>query len=257
MDLLQHFALFGGGLGAGIVLSSIGAASLISFPILLAVGLPPVVANASNTVGLVPAGIGGAIGYRRELAAHPALARMVIATSAVGAVLGAFLLLRLPAAVFESIVPWLILFACALVGLQPVISGWVRGRADRLGHTPRDRQTMSPPVMVVSTIMGIYGGYFGAGQGVMMVAFLALGIDVELKVINALKTLAVFAANVVASIVFIAIADLDWTAIVLVGLGSIIGGYVGALIGRRLPPTLFRVLVVVLGLVVSLTLLLD
>lgn len=257
MDLLQHFALFGGGLGAGIVLSSIGAASLISFPILLAVGLPPVVANASNTVGLVPAGIGGAFGYRRELAAHPALARIVIATSAVGAVLGAFLLLRLPATVFESIVPWLILFACALVGLQPVISGWVRRRAERLGHTPRDRQTMSLPVMVVSTIMGIYGGYFGAGQGVMMVAFLALGIDVELRVINALKTLAVFAANVVASIVFVAIADLDWTAIVLVGLGSIIGGYVGALIGRRLPPSLFRVLVVVMGLVVSLTLLLD
>ncbi|MDQ3157273.1 MAG: sulfite exporter TauE/SafE family protein [Actinomycetota bacterium] len=257
MDLLQHFALFGGGLGAGIVLSSIGAASLISFPILLAVGLPPVVANASNTVGLVPAGIGGAIGYRRELAAHPALARVVIATSAVGAVLGAFLLLRLPATVFEAIVPWLILFACALVGLQPVISGWVRRRAERLGHTPRDRQTMSVPFLVVSTVMGIYGGYFGAGQGVMMVAFLALGIDVELKVINALKTLAVFAANVVASIVFIAIADLDWTAIVLVGLGSIIGGYVGALIGRRLPPSLFRVLVVVMGLIVSLTLLLD
>jgi hypothetical protein len=116
---------------------------------------------------------------------------------------------------------------------------------------------MSVPVAVISVIMGVYGGYFGAGQGVMMVAFLSLGIDVELRIINALKTLAVFAANVVASIVFIAAADLDWTAIVLVGLGSIIGGYVGALIGRRLPPALFRVLVVVLGLAVSLTLLLG
>lgn len=257
MELLQQLALFGGGLGAGLVLSSIGAASLISFPILLAVGLPPVVANASNTVGLVPAGIGGAIGYRRELAAHPALVRVVLATSAVGAVLGAFLLLRLPPTVFESLVPWLILFACALVGLQPAISGWVQRRAQRLGHAPRHRQTMSVPVKAISTIMGVYGGYFGAGQGVMMVAFLALGIDIELRVINALKTLAVFAANVVASVVFIAIAELDWTAIVLVGLGSVIGGYLGALIGRRLPPTLFRVLVVGVGLAVSLTMLLG
>lgn len=257
MDLFQQFALLGGGLGAGIVLSSIGAASLISFPILLAVGLPPVVANASNTVGLVPAGIGGAIGYRRELAAHPALVRAVLVTSALGAVFGASLLLRLPATVFESLVPWLILFACALVGLQPVISGWVQRRAQRKGYEPRNRQTMSVPVRVITTILGVYGGYFGAGQGVMMVAFLTLGIDVELRVINALKTLAVFAANVVASIVFIAVADLDWTAIVLVGLGSIIGGYVGALIGRRLPAMLFRVLVVLLGLVVSLTLLMG
>ena len=257
MDLLQQLALFGGGLGAGVVLSSIGAASLISFPILLAVGLPPVVANASNTVGLVPAGIGGAFGYRRELAAHPALVRAVVATSAFGAVFGAFLLLQLPPTVFESLVPWLILFACALVGLQPAISGWLKRRAARLGKAPRDRTSMSLPVKMISTVLGVYGGYFGAGQGVMLVAFLALGIDVELRVINALKSLAVFAANVVASIVFIAVAELDWTAIVLVGLGSIIGGYVGALIGRRLPPTLFRVLVVAMGLVVSLILLLG
>lgn len=257
MDLLQQLALFGGGLGAGVVSSSIGAASLISFPILLAVGLPPVVANASNSVGLVPAGIGGAIGYRRELSEHPVLTRNVFLTSAFGAAFGAVLLLRLPPTVFESIVPWLILFSCALVGLQPAISGGVQRRAQRLGHAPRDRQTMSAPVTVISTIMGVYGGYFGAGQGVMMVAFLALGIDVELRVINALKTLAVFAANVMASIVFIAFAQLDWTAIVLVGLGSVIGGYVGALIGRRLPATLFRVLVVAMGLVVSLMLLLG
>ena len=257
MDLLQQLALLGAGLGAGVVLSSIGAASLISFPILLSVGLPPVVANASNTVGLVPAGIGGAIGYRRELAAHPALVRAVVITSALGAVLGAFLLLQLPPAVFESLVPWLILFACALVGLQPAISGWLQRRAARLGKAPRDRRSMSAPVKMISMVLGVYGGYFGAGQGVMLLAFLALGIDVELRVINALKTLAVFAANVVASIVFIAVAELDWTAIVLVGLGSIIGGYVGALIGRRLPPTLFRVLVVAMGLAVSLILLLG
>lgn len=257
MDLVAQLVFFGAGLGAGIALSSIGAASLISFPILLAAGLPPVVANASNTVGLVPAGIGGAVGYRRELAANPALARAVLGTSALGAVFGAFLLLQLPPTLFETLVPWLILFACTLVGLQPAISGWVQRRAARLGYAPRDRQMMSKPVGVISTLLGVYGGYFGAGQGVMLVAFLSLGIDVELRVINALKTLAVFAANVAASVVFMVFAELDWTAIVLVGLGSVIGGYVGALIGRRLPPTVFRVLVVVMGLAVSLQLLLG
>lgn len=254
MDSLQLLLLLAAGLGAGFVSSSIGAASLISFPILLAVGLPPVVANASNTVGLVPAGIGGAVGYRRELAIYPALTRAIIATSAIGSVAGALLLLHLSATVFDVVVPWLILFASVLVGLQPVISRWVLHRAERLGQSPQDRQEMSRPLALISTVMGVYGGYFGAGQGVMMVAFLALGIEVELKVVNALKTLAIFAANVVASVVFIAIADLDWTAIALVGSGSLLGGYGGALIGRRLPPTLFRVLVVTMGLVVSATL---
>lgn len=251
MDIVQQLILLAGGLGAGIASSSIGAASLISFPILLAAGLPPVVANASNSVGLVPAGIGGAIGYRRELAAHPALSKTIIVTSSVGAVVGAILLLRLPPDVFEFLVPWLILFACALVGLQPSISGWVRRRAERLGREPTDRQEMSPPVKAIATVMGVYGGYFGAGQGVMMVAFLALGIDVELKIINALKTLSIFAANVVASVVFVFAAELNWTAIVLVGIGSIVGGYFGALVGRRLPPNVFRVLVVIMGLGVS------
>lgn len=247
--------LLGAGLAAGIVSSSIGAASLISFPILLATGLPPVVANATNSVGLVPAGIGGAYGYRRELAAHPMLVRWVLGTSAAGAVLGAALLLMLSSSVFEAIVPWLILFASALVGTQPLISRWALRRALAKGRTPVHREHMSPVVKGVATVMGVYGGYFGAGQGVMMVAFLALGLDIELRVINALKTLAVFGANIAASVVFIAVAELDWTAVALLGVGSVVGGYVGALIGRRLPPVLFRVLVVAMGVVVSIDLL--
>jgi uncharacterized membrane protein YfcA len=256
MDPLIQLALLGGGLLAGIASSSVGAASLISFPILVAVGLPPVVANASNTVGLVPAGVGGAVGYRRELREHPHLTAAVIATSGLGAVVGAVLLLTLDPGVFEVIVPWLILFSSALVGTQPLISRWARARTLRRGHAPRDRQTMSRPVLGVSTVMGVYGGYFGAAQGVILVAFYALGIDVELRIVNALKTLAIFASNVVATVVFVLWADLDWAAVLLIGLGSLVGGYVGALIGRRLPPWLFRVLVVAMGLTVSLTTLL-
>jgi uncharacterized membrane protein YfcA len=256
MDTLDQLALLGGGLLAGVASSSVGAASLISFPILIAVGLPPVVANASNTVGLVPAGIGGAVGYRRELREYPRLTSSVIATSAVGAVVGAALLLTLDPGVFEAIVPWLILFSSVLVGSQPAISGWTRRRTAKRGLAPRDRQTMSASVAGVSTLMGVYGGYFGAAQGVILVAFYALGIDVELRIINALKTLAIFASNVVATVVFIFWADLDWTAVVVVGMGSLVGGYLGALIGRRLPPWLFRVLVVAMGLTVGLTMLL-
>lgn len=255
MDLLDQLALLGGGLLAGIASSSVGAASLISFPILVAVGLPPVVANASNTIGLVPAGVGGAVGYRRELREHPRLSGVVMATSAAGAVVGATLLLVLDAGVFEAIVPWLILFSSALVGTQPLISAWARRRAARRGLAPRDRQTMSPPVALASTALGVYGGYFGAGQGVMLVAFYALGIDVSLRIINALKTLAIFASNVVATVVFVIWAEVSWSAVVLVGAGSLGGGYLGALIGRRLPPWLFRVLVVAMGLTVGLTML--
>jgi uncharacterized membrane protein YfcA len=245
VDPLEQLIVVGAGLGAGVVMSSVGVASLISFPILVAVGLPPVVANASNTIGLIPAGLSGSFGYRRELAEHPAVTRIVIATSAVGAVAGALLLIQLPPGVFEAVVPWLILFACLLVGLQPLISRWARSRPS---HDPdADHTLVSRGLAAVSTVVGVYGGYFGAGQGVMMVAVLALGLDLDLRVVNALKTSAIMAANIVAGVIFVAIADLDWLAIGLLGAGAVVGGYLGSHVGRALPPTVFRVLVVAAG----------
>ncbi len=245
MDPIEQLIVVGAGLGAGVVMSSVGVASLISFPVLVAVGLPPVVANASNTVGLIPAGLSGSFGYRRELAEHPAVTRIVLATSAVGAVVGAFLLLRLPPGVFEALVPWLILLACLLVGLQPLISRWARSRP---AYDPEaDRTLVSRGLAAVSTVVGVYGGYFGAGQGVMMVAVLSLGLDLDLRVVNALKTSAMMASNIVAGAIFVVIADLDWLAIGLLGAGAVVGGYLGSHIGRALPPTVFRVLVVAAG----------
>ena len=245
MDPLEQLTVVGAGLGAGVVMTSVGVASLISFPILVAVGLPPVVANASNTVGLIPAALSGSFGYRRELAAHPTVTRVVLVTSAIGAVVGALLLLRLPPGVFEALVPWLILFASLLVGFQPVISRWARSRPS---HDPEaDRTRLSRGVTAASTAVGVYGGYFGAGQGVMMVAVLALGLDLDLRVVNALKTSAMLGSNIVAGVIFVAIADLDWRAIALLGAGAIVGGYLGSHVGRALPPTVFRVLVVAAG----------
>jgi len=245
-------AVLGAGLGAGILTTTVGVASLLSFPVLLAVGLPPVVANASNTVGLVPAGVSGSFGYRAELREHPRITWTVVVKCALGAVGGAVLLLALPSSVFEAVAPWLILFTCLLVGVQPWVARWLRARS---GKDVGPRTRMGPVTTFFALLTGVYGGYFGAGSGVMMVAVLGLGLDIDLRVVNALKTLAIFAGNVVAGLIFIAVADLDWQAIGLLAAGSVVGGYVGARVGRRLPPTLFRVLVVVAGVVAAVLLL--
>ena len=244
MTGLEQLAVLAAGFGAGILTSTVGVASLLSFPVLVAVGLPPVVANASNTVGMTPAGMSGSFGYRDELRAHPGVTLMVVVTCAVGAVAGALLLLALPAELFEAVVPWLILFTCLLVGAQPKLSKLLRRRHDL---DPPDRTTMTPVTTFFAALTGVYGGYFGAGSGVMMMAVLGFGLDLDLRIVNALKTLAVLAANAVASVIFLVLADLDWSAIAVLALGSVIGGYVGAHIGRRLPSTLLRAGVVSAG----------
>lgn len=249
MSPAEQLAVLGAGMGSGILTSTVGVASLLSFPVLVAVGLPPVVANASNTVGLLPGALSGSFGYREELRAHPRVTMMVLATCAVGAVAGALLLLLLPPGVFEAIVPWLILGTCLLVGAQPKISAWVRRRHG--DEVPVDRTTMSPTTTAFATLTGVYGGYFGAGSGVMMMAVLGLGLDLDLRIVNGLKTLAVMAGNLIASAIFVVLADLDWSAIGLLAAGSVVGGYVGARIGRHLPPTLLRILIVIAGIVAA------
>ncbi len=254
MTGLEQLAVLAAGLGAGVLTSTVGVASLLSFPVLVAVGLPPVVANVSNTIGMTPAGLSGSFGYREELREHPRVTATVIATCAAGAVLGAVLLLALPPGVFEAVVPWLILFTCLLVGAQPTISRALRRRRPE-GEEPAARTRMSPLTTGFSTLVGVYGGYFGAGSGVMMVAVLGFGLDLELRVVNGLKTLAILSGNVVAALIFIAVAEVDWAAVGLLAAGSVIGGYVGARVGRRLPPTLFRVLIVVAGVTAAVTML--
>ena len=243
---LEQVAVLLAGLGAGILTSTVGVASLLSFPVLVAVGLPPVVANASNTVGMTPGALSGSWGYRTELREHPRVTAIVLATCAVGSVVGAVLLLALPAAVFESVVPWLILGTCLLVGIQPRLSARLRARR---GIEADDRLHVSPVTAGFATLTGVYGGYFGAGSGVMMLAVLGLGTDLPFRIANALKTLAVLAANLIASVIFVFAADIDWRAVVLLASGSVVGGYVGARIGRRLPPPLLRAGIVIAGLV--------
>jgi uncharacterized membrane protein YfcA len=248
----EHLIVIAAGLVAGLLTSTVGVASLVSFPVLVALGIPPVVANASNTVGMIPAGLGGSLGYRRELREQPAVTWVVVATCAFGSIGGAVLLLALPSGVFEAIVPWLILFTCLLVGATPTISKWLRSRQP---DEVAPRTKMSPLTTFFATLTGVYGGYFGAGSGVMMMAVLGLGLDLDLRIVNALKTLAVMAANIVAGLIFVFVADLDYTAVGLLAIGSIVGGYTGAHIGRVLPPTLLRILIVLAGIIAAVTML--
>lgn len=256
MSGLDQLLVLLAGLGAGVLSSTVGVASLLSFPVLVGLGLPPVVANVSNTLGLVPAGLGGVVGYREEVRDAGRVAWVVSAVCAVGAVLGAALLLGLPPGVFEAVVPFLILFTCLLVGVQPRVAAWLRARHERRhGEVLAERRHMSPATTAFATVTGVYGGYFGAGAGVMMVAVLGLGTDLEMRIVNGLKTLSLMVGNIVAGLVFVVVAEPRWHVVALLAAGSLVGGYVGARIGRLLPDAVFRWAVVAAGVVAALLLL--
>ena len=246
------------GFGAGLAMTAVGAGSLVSFPLLLSVGLTPLVANVCNNVGLVAGGLSGSFGFRRELAGHRRLVVRVALTSAGGALLGGTLLLVLPASAFDQVVPYLVLVSATLVGLQPLVAHWLRRRALLKGGPPvASREHMGPGLTGLSSLVGVYGGYFGAAQGVLLVAILGLGLDVDLKVVNGLKNIAVLCANLAASVVFILFGPLDWAVVGLIAIGALVGGWIGAHVARRLPPVVFRTLVVLVGYGVALQLLLT
>lgn len=247
MTILDVLAVLAAGLAAGVLTSTVGVASLVSFPVLVAVGLAPVVANTSNTIGMVPGGLSGSFGYRRELREEPSVTRVVLLASAVGAVAGAALLLALPGSVFEVVVPWLVLATSALVAVQP----WVRARVRRLGDGSGPASAVPPGTRVLATLTGVYGGYFGAGSGVMMLAVLGLGTSLPFRILNAQKTFAVMVANIVAAVVFTVLAPVDWSAVALLASGSVVGGYVGSFVGRALPEVVLRTLVVLAGTVAA------
>ncbi|MPZ63478.1 MAG: TSUP family transporter, partial [Propionibacteriales bacterium] len=205
-------------------------------------GYPPVVANVSNTIGLAPGSVSGAIGYRRELSGQRSRLIRLGSASLLGGLTGAVLLIRLPEAVFETIVPVLILLACVLVLLQPRISRLIVTRHDAPPHG-------SVWVWLLVAAAGVYGGYFGAAQGVLMIPFLVIGLNESLQRVNAAKNVLVMLVNGQAAVLFMFIADVDWLVAGLVALGAIGGGLLGAAIGRRLPPRVLRILIVVVGVI--------
>jgi hypothetical protein len=244
-------AVIAAGMAAGTVNAVVGSGSLITFPTLLAVGYAPVTANVSNNIGLVPGSISGVYGYRRELRGQGSRVRTLAAGSASGALVGATLLLTLPAEVFDTIVPVLVLAACVLMAVQPRLSVWVAGRR------AEDARDVGFLPVLIAFGAGIYGGYFGAAQGVILLAMLSVFVPDHLQRSNALKNVLAGTVNSVAAVLFIVFADVAWEAVALVAVGAVVGGGLGARYGRRIPPTVLRVLVIALGLGVAAKLLLT
>ncbi|HET9829198.1 MAG TPA: sulfite exporter TauE/SafE family protein [Nocardioidaceae bacterium] len=246
MSLLEMVAVFLAGIAAGTINTVVGSGTLITFPTLVAIGLPPVTANVSNTLGLVPGSLSGAIGYRRELAGQRDRLVRLGSASVLGGVTGAFLLLVLPAAAFKSIVPVLIGIGLLLVVFQPAISRRVAARAESRGVERPEHGALWVWVLVYVT--GVYGGYFGAAQGVLLMAVLGIGLTETMQRNNATKNVLAMLVNLVAAVVFLFRAEMNWTAVALIAVGSVIGGQVGATVGRRLPSWALRGFIVVVGL---------
>lgn len=242
MDPLEALAIVVAGIGAGAINTVVGSGTLITFPVLIALGYAPLLANVSNNVGLVPGSVSGAIGYRRELRGQRSRAVRLGACSIIGGLAGAVLLLALPASAFDAIVPALIGLAVALVVLQPRLT---RALAARRRHADEERR---PSLLAAVAATGVYGGYFGAAQGVLLMAVLGIGVADSLQRHTATKNVLALLVNAVAAVVFIAVADVDWTVAGLIALGSIVGGQVGATVGRRLSPTLLRAVIATVGI---------
>jgi uncharacterized membrane protein YfcA len=248
MSALEALAIVGAGLVAGTVNTIVGSGSLITFPTLLAFGFMPVVANVSNTVGLVPGSLSGAVAYRDELRGQRPRLLVLGTASLAGGVTGAALLLALPGSVFKHIVPVLILVACVLVALQPRLSARLAQR--------RQRHVHGGPVLFASVFAtGVYGGYFGAAQGVILVSLLGIFVADDLQRLNATKNVLALVVNGVAALVFIAASHVSWEAAGLIALGSIVGGQVGGVLGRRIPAPLLRVVIIVVGVTAAVALL--
>jgi uncharacterized membrane protein YfcA len=246
VSLFEALAILLAGVAAGTINTVVGSGTLITFPTLLAFGIPPVTANVSNTIGLVPGSISGAIGYRRELTGQRSRVLRLAVASLIGGLTGGVLLLVLPDDAFAAIVPVLILLGCVLVVLQPRISAWVAARHEATGGVPHHGAWWVWPGVLIT---GVYGGYFGAAQGVLLMAVLGTGVDESLQRLNAVKNVLAAIVNGVAGLLFIAVADVDWRVVALIAVGSVVGAQIGATVGRRLPGGVLRVFIVVVGVV--------
>ncbi len=245
MTPIEAVVVIAAGLWAGMINAIVGSGSLVSFPVLLAVGYSPVVANVSNTVGLVFGGLSAVVGYRRELRGQERRIVGLAIPSLAGGVTGAVLLLALPESAFESIVPYLILIACVLVALQPRLSRRLAA------HRAAGGRGHGPMLALGVYLTAIYGGYFGAAQGVILISLLGILVDDSLVRLNALKNLLALFVNGIAAVLFIASGQVAWLAAVLIAVGAIVGGQVGAMIGRRMSPLVLRGAIIVIGTIVS------
>jgi uncharacterized protein len=281
-DLLQALAIFAVGLAAGTINTVVGSGTLITFPTLLAFGYPPVLANVSNNVGLVPGVASGVHGYRAELAGQRRRVIRLGSASLCGGLVGAILLLVLPAGAFKEIVPVLIGIALIMILFQPRLARWMAARqaarsAAQAGEPQVDSgpplagpggaggvqtvgmvapvttepavQVGGPALWVLIFLSGIYGGYFGAAQGVLLIGLMGVAFTDTMQRINAVKNVLAGLVNGIAALVFVVATHIDWGVAGLIAAGAILGGQLGARIGRKLPPWALRALIICVGVV--------
>lgn len=238
------------GLLAGAINTAVGSGSLITFPLLLALGVPPVTANVSNTMGLVGGGLGGVYGYRRELRGQNRTLTYLVAATLCGGIVGALALIALPAEVFSVIVPYLIALALLLVVAGPTVQRLLRSRR-RDGSTASMAWFTGTGLATLISIFGcgVYGGYFGAAQGIMVFSVLSILLPVSDQVANGFKNVTVTATNLVAAMFFLLFArdHISWPIVAVIAVASTLGGVAGASLARRLSPTMLRLVIVVVG----------
>ncbi|AZG46486.1 sulfite exporter TauE/SafE family protein [Gordonia insulae] len=252
MTTWELLAVLVAGVGAGAINAVVGSGTLITFPTLVAFGVPPVSATMSNAIGLVAGGVSGTWGYRRELRGQWPQLRWQIPSSFVGAILGCWLLLHLPETVFEAIVPVLLVAALILVVAQPRIQKWVGHRSvGPTGETPSLSPARIAAMMAGTFAVGVYGGYFTAAQGILLMGVLGVIVPDNIQRMNAAKNLLSLVVNVVAAVTYTLVAfdRINWTVAALIAVGSLFGGVIGARYGRRLSPAALRAVIVVVGLI--------
>jgi hypothetical protein len=236
------------GLAAGVINAIVGSGTLLVYPALLGLGLPPIVANGTNTTGLCVGSLSSAYGYRRELAGRMRRLALPLIGTVVAAAFGAWLVIALPERVFTAIVPWLILVAALLVAVQPRLTSWLRSRRPQAPHS-------TAALTASVSACGVYGGYFGAAQGVILMAILGVFYDEDLQRANGAKNLMASGANITAATVFLIAGRVDLIAAGLIAIGALFGGLLGARLGRRLPAPVMRGAVVAVGVIAAVSLL--
>lgn len=262
MELWQIALIVLAGIGAGGINAVVGSGTLITFPALVAFGVPPVVSTMSNAVGLIPGNIASSFGYREELRGQWRRILGFVPASLLGSLTGAYLLLHLPEDAFETIVPVLLVVALIMVVGQPALSRYLKNRSLRraeragrehvaasVGDTPSTGRYLA--VLLVVFLTAIYGGYFAAAQGIILIALLGLLLPDDLQRLNGLKNVLVLVVNTVSASTYIIVGHdrISWIAVICIAVGSLIGGYFGARIGRNFSPVLLRTIIVILGLV--------
>ena len=250
MEFLSGILVFFAGLWAGTINSVVGSGTLVTFPVLIALGLAPVTASMSNAMGLVAGGAAGAWGYRRELKGRGRQLLRLLPASLLGGITGAWLLLHLPEKVFHYAAPVLIVLALLMVVFQPRLQRWVRNREENPEHALRDKHH-SVLLVVLVFLAGVYGGYFVAAQGILLVAILGIFMTGTIQNANAMKNILVLGVNLIAatSYLLFAFGRINWTVVAIIAVSSLIGGLVGSKVGRRLSPPVLRGVIFALGLV--------